>query len=472
MKIADKGEKKGRELMTIRILCIDDDADFLTSLRVSLKDAYEVKVASSISDGLQSLENDHVDLVLLDVGLGEENGIEGIRRIKRVQPHVDIVMLSGMRDPKAVVESIRAGAFVYLSKPFDRVELDAVVEKLAATWRVRDRYDALLEERDAERCKADFVHASVAVRRLIEQTACLKGRSANVLVLGESGTGKELLARHIHKLEGNPRRPLVAVNCAAIPENLLEAELFGYEAGAFTGAVKRRIGKFELADGGDIFLDEISSLKTDLQAKILRILEEREFCRVGGNQVIHADFRVIAATNESLEERVASGAFRMDLYHRLRVIELRMPALYERREDIPLLIEQFIKKFSDGHPKTIAPDAMEMLMAYRWPGNVRELQNVIHSLVILTPGEVIRKEHLPTWSLNGCSKFAVTAGLGMSVPTITEQTVTLREYVQKAERSYIEHVLGHCGGDKTKTAEALDVGRTTLYGKLKELGLM
>ena len=280
--------------MAVAILCIDDDLDFLTSIKFSLKDGYTVHTASSIEEAIQLLEKVPVDMALLDVGLGEENGIEGIKKLKNVRPQLDVVMLSGMRDPKAVVESVRAGAFEYLTKPFDKEELDAVIEKLAATWRVRQKYDALLDEREAESCKKHIVHTSAPVRRLLDQTTCLKGKNANVVIIGESGTGKELLARHIYRLEGSTRRPFVAVNCAAIPENLLEAELFGHEPGAFTGAVKRRIGKFELADGGDIFLDEISSLKPEMQAKILRILEEREFNRVGGNQNIRVDFRVIS----------------------------------------------------------------------------------------------------------------------------------------------------------------------------------
>jgi DNA-binding NtrC family response regulator len=457
--------------MKVTILCIDDDADFLTSVKFTLKNSYEIFTASTIADGLTVLEKERVDMVLLDVGMGNENGIEGIRRIKQVNPRIDVVMLSGMRDPKAVVESIRAGAFEYLTKPFDREELEAVIEKLQVCWSVRDRYDALLEECDVERRKKEFVYISLAVRKLLEQAAHLRGRSANVLIVGETGTGKELLARYIHRLEDNPRRPFVAVNCAAIPENLLEAELLGHEAGSFTGAVKRRIGKFELADGGDIFLDEIGSLKMDLQAKILRVLEEREFCRVGGNQVISANFRVVAATNEPLEEKVARGEFRMDLYHRLRVIELTMPPLRDRREDIPLLVEQFLRKYGEDAPKKISPDAMEQLMVYHWPGNVRELQNVIHSLCILTPGDTIKKENLPRWALNGCGLEGALAPRA-AAPSFNDQVVSLREFVQRAEREYIEHVLGRCEGDKTKTAQLLDVGRTTLYGKMKDLGMM
>ena len=309
---------------------------------------------------------------------------------------------------------------------------------------------------------------SASVKQLLKQAKQLKGKRANILIVGETGTGKEVLSRHIHELEEERERPFVAVNCAAIPENLLEAELFGHEPGAFTGAVKRRIGKFELADGGDIFLDEISSLKPEMQAKILRALEEREFSRVGGNDVIRVNFRVIAASNEPLEEKVARGEFRLDLYHRLRVIELALPPLRERQEDIPLLVDEFLRKFSNGKQQIITSDALDKLMAYHWPGNVRELQNVIHSLVILTPGTHIASDNLPKWMLNGCGKTPENKP-NVPTPSITDRVVSLKEYVRKAEKRYIEFILGKCAGDKSKTALALDVGRTTLYGKMKEL---
>lgn len=454
------------------ILCIDDDSDFLISMRMQLKGTFTVVTTGSIEDGIGILRAGPADLVLLDVGLGKENGIEGTRRIKSEFPLVDVAILSGQRDPKIVVEAIRAGAVDYLTKPFEVEELQAIVERQAAARKVRERYEALVETQNAVALGEGIVHRSQAIAKILRQAEQLKGHGANVLIVGETGTGKELLARYLHRFEGNERRPFIAVNCAAIPENLIEAELFGAEAGAYTGAVKRRIGRFELADGGDIFLDEVGALKPGLQAKILRVLQEHEFCRLGGNETIHADFRVIAATNEPLEGKVCSGDFRMDLFHRIRVIQLTMPPLRERTEDIPVLVEYFLHKFAkDGMVKRFSPEAMARFMAYHWPGNVRELANTVQSLTILAPGEQIDEKAFPSWALDGFGQ--PSAGQTPAVlPTVEATVGALRDYVARAERHYIEFALRACDGDKSKAARALEMGRTTLYGKLKELGIM
>lgn len=458
--------------MTIfRILCVDDDADFLIGMRMQLKGVFSVSTATSIEEGLLSLRKQLPDLVLLDVGMERESGIEGTRRIKAEFPEVDVAMLSGQRDPKVVVEAIRAGAVDYLTKPFEVEELQAIVERQAVARKVRERYVALVETQNADCCSEGIIHCGEGIARILRQAEQLKGHGANVLIVGETGTGKELLARYIHRIEADERRPFIAVNCAAIPENLIEAELFGAEAGAYTGALKRRIGKFELADGGDIFLDEVGALNPGLQAKILRVLQEREFSRLGGNEMIRADCRVIAATNEPLEERVANGEFRMDLYHRLRVIQLRMPPLRERAEDIPALVQHFLKKFAkEGKTKQVSAEAMARLMAYHWPGNVRELANVVQSLTILAPGERIDETHFPSWALNDCRRTDEQEDVGL--PMIDGGVGALYEYIARAERHYIEFALRANKGDKSKTAKVLQVGRTTLYGKMKELGMM
>ncbi len=266
-----------------RILCIDDDADFLIGMRMQFRGRFEVATAASIEEGLSALRGQSVDLVLLDVELGQESGIGGIGAIKSLDPAIDVAMLSGVRDPRVIVEAVRAGAVDYLVKPVEVEQVEAIIVRQSAARRVRERYDALVETQNTSGRRSSIVHRSQTVARVLKQAEQLKGHGANVLVVGETGTGKELLARYIHRLEGDPRRPFIAVNCAAIPEELIEAELFGAEAGAFTGSVKRRIGKFELADGGDIFLDEIASLKVGLQAKILRVLQEGEFTRLGAN---------------------------------------------------------------------------------------------------------------------------------------------------------------------------------------------
>jgi len=453
-----------------KILCIDDDKNFLVSLSLQLKEHFRLIGVPTLEEGLAILEEKSVDIVLLDVGLGDSDGISAINSIKKCSPDIDIIMISGRRDAKTIVKAMRGGASDYMTKPLDRAEFIAVVERLTDARRMREKYDALIE--DQNRPEVDqIVFKSDSIRRLLFQADQLKGHGANVLICGETGTGKELLARYIHRAEGVSGRPFVAVNCAAIPDNLIEAELFGSEPGAYTGALKRRLGKFELADGGDIFLDEIGALKLEMQAKILRVLQEKEFTRLGGNELIRADFRVIAATNELIEKKVAAGDFRMDLYHRIRVIQLSIPPLRMRSEDILELAEHFFRRFSRGPiPKKLSSGAKSRLMAYHWPGNVRELSNVIHGLTIVSEGDVIDEASFPHWAMNGCSSSLPDCPV--PVPSVADAVGALREYVSRAERNYIERAIKLCGGDKSKTARVLGLGRTTLYAKMKELGLM
>lgn len=464
--------------MSYNIICIDDDPDFLLSTKLLLKKKYNIQMTTTLADGLQEIKQNNIDLVLLDITLsGDENGLEGLSQIKQLSPDTDVVMVTGSKDPKMIVQTIRAGAIDYICKPFESDELIAIIEKNQSVKEVRDRHNALIENLNPVDTRSRIMGSSPAFRALLEMAARLKGHEANVLLLGESGTGKELLARYIHSLEENPRRPFIAVNCAAIPEGLIESELFGYERGAFTGAQHRKIGKFELANGGDIFLDEISSLRHDLQAKILRVLQEKEIVRVGGNTYIPVNFRVISATNEHLQQKISDGAFRVDLYHRLRVVELNIPPLRERPEDINLLVAYFLDKFGKtSGPKKISADALRKLQEYSWPGNVRELENVIHSLTILSSGEIITEQHLPNWMKdfagNDTDNQATKAGQDKTVQLPNDlSAITLKEFVREAEKVYIQQALKQHNGDKTRTAESLQMGRTTLYGKLKELNL-
>jgi len=460
--------KLRRKNMAYNILCIDDDADYLFNLKSDLKKMYTVFSGGSLNEGLDIMKNEYIDGVLLDVGLPDSVGLDGLKKLKNQYPSVDVIMVTGEKDPKFIVNSVREGASDYLTKPYDTDELVAILEKLQAIKSMRDRHDALIANLNPEDTRCRLLGSSPAFRELLTQATRVKGHNANVLILGESGTGKELLARYLHSLEENStRRPFIAVNCAAIPESLIESELFGHEKGSFTGAIGRKIGKFELANGGDIFLDEISTLKPDLQAKILRVLQEKEIVRVGGNQTVHTDFRVIAATNDDVSTLVERGQFRMDLYHRLRVVQLVMPPLRERKEDVPMLVAYFLEKYSkDGRIKKITTNALSRLQNYSWPGNVRELENVVHSVAILTPSDIIEEKNLPHWALNGCGNGKKTASPGLPELTIT---ATYREYIRRAERSYIEYILTLCEGDRSKAAVAMDVGRTTLYAKLKEL---
>ena len=462
-----------------RILIVDDDADFLIAMRMQLRRSYTVLTAGSTDEAMAMLKDQDVDLVLLDVGLDGENGLDGIRKIHNVHPSVGVAMLSGLKDPKTVVKAIRAGAVEYLTKPLDEYELAEVVEKAVAKRDVQEKREALIasQQTSVGNGGAHIVYRSRKMTDLMAEADKVCGHDVNVLIIGKTGTGKELLARYINENANGTNRPFIAVNCSAIPDHLLESELFGHEAGAFTGANRRRIGKFEIADGGDIFLDEISTMKLDLQVKLLRVLQEKEFCRLGSNQPIRSNFRVIAASNQLIDELVESGQFREDLFHRVKVIQLNVPTLAERVEDIPIFIEYFLEKFSVGKKRTITEAAMARLMEHRWGGNVRELQNVIQNLVIMTPGDVIDEKSFAPYTLNcACevdsSAVSNEARAGFRMPNCPDSVSSLKDYVRDAERGYIQRVIDLHKGDKSKSAKKLGIGRTTLYMKLRELGLM
>lgn len=461
-----------------KLLIVDDDIDFLMAIRMQLRGSYTALTANSTDEALATLKEQDVDLVLLDVGLGGENGLEGIGKIHSVHPSVGVAMLSGLRDPKTVVTAIRAGAIDYLTKPLDESLLAEVVEKAVATRDVQEKREALMaSQTSVNNGGAHIVYRSKRMADLIAEADKVQGHDANVLIIGKTGTGKEVLARYINERGDGLRRPFVAVNCSAIPDHLLESELFGHEAGAFTGANRRRIGKFEIADGGDIFLDEISTMKLDLQVKLLRVLQEKEFCRLGSNQPIRSNFRVIAASNQPIDELVERGEFRADLYHRVRVVQLNVPTLAERVEDIPVLVDYFLEKFSTGRKRAITEAAMARLMEHRWSGNVRELSNVVQNLIIMTPGDTIDESSFAPYTL-GCaceydeSKAKAAGGGAAKMPDSADTVSTLKDYVQEAERAFIQRVIDLNNGDKSKTAKKLGIGRTTLYMKMKELGLM
>lgn len=452
--------------MSYSILCIDDDAAFLLSLKIQLKQHYRVYTAQSLVEGMEVLGKEAIDLVLLDVGLGEEDGIEGLEKIKAGRAGVDVVMISGHRDPRLIVSAIRAGASDYICKPFATQELVAVIEKMQNLKGLRDRHDALVADVNAQSLRSKIIGESDAMKDLLDRIACVKGHQANVLITGESGTGKELVARYLHNLEGQKNRPFIAVNCAAIPEMLIESELFGHERGAFTGASRQKVGKFELAHGGDIFLDEINSLKPELQAKILRVIQEQEVFRVGGTKPIKIRFRVIAAANVNLDVLVRRGEFRMDLYHRLRVLAFKIPPLRERPKDIPVLVDFFLKKHDAK--KQVTPEVLKILTEYPWPGNVRELENLIHSLVIMVPGNVIEATDLPRW-LTQKREVHMVARQVFDMAENLDEIVPLKQFIQLAEARYIHHVMEINDGDKSMAARILGISRSSLYEKIRNL---
>ena len=455
--------------MRIQILVIDDDREFLTFVRVSLKQECDVFIAHDFACGMEIIHNRPLDMVLLDISLGTDNGIELIRKIKKTRHALDVVMVTGHKDPALLLEAIREGASDYLIKPFAKEEVLAIIEK-----RSLHRKEEENQLNDNQEESDLIVGRSDVLLYQLSKARKLKGENVNVLIEGESGTGKEVFARFIHEQEENTKRPFVAINCAAIPSELLESELFGHEKGAFTGASECKIGKFELAHNGDLFLDEISSLQKNLQAKILRAIEAQEIIRVGGIRPIKINFRVIAATNEKLEALVEMGQFRQDLFHRLCVVSLTIPPLRERKDDIPLLAERFLEMYGKGKHLSFNQGAMIALKAYAWPGNVRELENMIKNLSILVPGNKITVADLPEKIFRKqtneyCASSKIP--LELELPESPRDFLSLKDYVTKAEKAYVERALSLVEGDKSKAAAILQVSRTRLYERLKQWGM-
>ncbi|MDH3604566.1 MAG: sigma-54 dependent transcriptional regulator, partial [Candidatus Tectomicrobia bacterium] len=356
------------------------------------REGYEVFTSASAQDALKCLDDHDIDLLISDIKMPRMNGIELLRVVKAQDPGIVVVMISGMSDITTAVEAIREGAFDYLVKPLSKDDVlrttqkaltlrALLVENLTLKRQVRDQFD-----------RADVIGSSPAWRRVHDLVQQVAPSRATVLITGESGTGKELIATLLHRLSPRADHPFITLNAAALPATLLEAELFGYEKGAFTGAHERKPGQFELADGGTLFLDEIGDMPLEVQVKLLRVLQDGHFRRLGGTRDLHADVRVLTATNKTLAEEVRAGRFREDLYYRLNVITVRLPALRERVQDIPLLVAHFIRKYTEQNHKavqSIQKSALEQLQAYRWPGNVRELENVIERAVVLTQESTI-----------------------------------------------------------------------------------
>jgi DNA-binding NtrC family response regulator len=457
--------------MKTKVLVIDDDREFVTFIRVSLKNECDVYCAYEFVNGIELIRKHSINLVLLDISLGSENGIGLIRKIKRLRPTIDVIMVTGHKDPALLLEAVREGASDYLVKPFAQEELFALIEKFSK--RSDEQPNTIPSPHTPSDCDY-IVGRSDALLYQLGKARKLKGEEANVIIEGESGTGKELFARFIHEQEEDPKRPFVAINCAAIPTELLESELFGHEKGSFTGATERKIGKFELAHQGDLFLDEVSTLHENLQAKILRAIESKLITRVGGGSPINVNFRVIAATNENLEQRVRDGQFRRDLYHRLHVVSLTIPPLRKRKEDIPLLVEAFLKKYGKGRAISCNQSAMIALSEYSWPGNVRELEHFIWNLSIIVPGNRITVSDLPEciFQKNTNEYYAsLKVPSELELPESPRDFLSLKDYVRKAEKAYIERALSLMEGDRSKAAAILQVSRTRLYERLKSWGM-
>lgn len=445
------------------ILLIDDDQSLRRVTEYGLVEkGYVVRAAASGEEGLALYEKEPFDAVITDITMPGMSGMEVLKKLHQADPGLPVIIITAYGTIESAVEAMKQGAVDYVTKPFNREELHITLDR-ALKMRRLEKENVRLRAEVSDRYRFDaIVGGSEKIHEVIALAGRVAPSDATVLVTGESGTGKELLARGIHYSSGRAEGPFVAVNCAAIPENLIESELFGHVKGAFTGAVRDKEGKFELADGGTLFLDEIGDLRIDLQAKILRALQERSVDRVGGVKQVDLDVRVIAATNRDLERDVREGNFREDLYYRLSVVILNMPPLRERKDDIPLLAEYFLKKFSPkGSDVRLAPDALALLTTYGWPGNVRELENVMERASILKRGDTITSVDLPE---KLSRRETGAAGILLNLP---DDGLSLEEL----EKDLIIKALDKHKGNQTRAAEYLRITRPTLIYRMEKYGL-
>jgi DNA-binding NtrC family response regulator len=453
-----------------RILVVEDEAGIRLALSGLLRrDGYEVALAESGEQALALFAEEPADLVLTDLALGRgASGLDVLRAVKARRPETAVVMITAHGSEKIAVEAMKAGAEDYVPKPFDNDELRVVVQRALERTRLEREHRLLLERVDRELRFENLIGAGPAMRRVFELIQKVAETDLTVLVRGESGTGKELVAQALHQRSPRKGRPFVAVNCAAISRELVESELFGHEKGAFTGADAKRIGRFEAADGGTIFLDEIGDMAPETQAKVLRVLQERSLERVGSAKPVPVDVRVVAATHRDLEAEVRAGRFREDLYYRLRVVEIDLPPLRERSEDVPALVDRFLGQIAErlGREKRrISASALAHLARQPWPGNVRELRNAVEQAAVLAAGEAIEVEDLRLPA--GAPGHARAPAPGDALPFAEAK----RRVTEDFERAYLLRALRAHDGNVSRTAEAVGMVRQSLQQKIRELGL-
>jgi two-component system nitrogen regulation response regulator NtrX len=453
--------------MNKAILIVDDEESIRQALVGILGDeGHEVLTAATGEEALRVVEDELPNLVLLDIWLPGIDGIEVLKTIKTGHPQIQVVMMSGHGTIETAVRATKLGAFDFIEKPLSLEKVILVISHALDLVRLEEE-NLLLKQKVSH--EYELTGASAPIQDLKEMIDIVAPTNAWILIMGENGTGKELVARSIHRQSRRFQKPFVEVNCAAIPEDLIESELFGHEKGAFTGATAKKRGKFDLANEGTIFLDEVADMSLKAQAKVLRILQEKKFERVGGNRLIPTDVRVLAATNKDLEREMEEGRFRQDLYYRLNVIPLRIPPLRDRKEDIPLLVDRFLKDFAlkEGEPeKQISEEVLAVLMKHNWPGNVRELKNIIERLVIMTPTGMISK----------CDLTPLFEDVkGVATPASESEpngdADSFREAKQDFEKQYIIRKLKEYDGNISRTAEAIGLERSNLHKKIRSYGL-
>jgi nitrogen regulation protein NR(I) len=470
-----------------RLLVVDDEPNVQYSLEKSLQsDWLQVVTASTARDGINLVRQQPPDAVILDVRLPDMSGLDAFNEIRQIDPRLPVIILTAYGTTETAIEAMKRGAFEYLLKPVDFRKLRSLVGRAVELNHLR-HVPAVIADKDEDGDESvdRIIGHTPAMREVYKSVGRVASLDVPVLIQGESGTGKELVARAIYQHSRRARAPFLAINCAAIPEGILESELFGHEKGAFTGADRRRIGKFEQADQGTLFLDEIGDMTLGTQPKLLRLLQEQKFERLGGEEAVHTDVRVLAATNQNLEEKVAEGRFRDDLLYRLKVFTIWIPPLRERREDLPLLAAHFLKLLSrrlGKHVASVSPDALRLLEAYAWPGNVRELQSAIRHAYVQSPGEVITSdclpEHLrgelspprplkPEWDPQLVELTELVSSLSRAgQPDIYDKVIAV------VDRVVLQAALRQVKGSQAQASKLLGISRTTLRSKLQDLGLM
>ncbi|UCE20442.1 MAG: sigma-54-dependent Fis family transcriptional regulator [Gemmatimonadota bacterium] len=447
--------------MMSKILVVDDEQSIRDSLKIILEyEKYGVVLAADGQKALRALEGNDIDVVLLDIKMPGMDGLEVLQEIKQRDPHMAVVIISGHGTISTAVEATKLGAFDFLEKPLDRDRLLLTIRNGLAQRRLTDENIDLRKQISRH---DEIIGRSRAIQEILATIQKVGPTQARILITGENGTGKELVAKAIHRSSPRKDGPFIEVNCAAIPTELIESELFGHEKGAFTGAVGRRIGKFELADGGTIFLDEIGDMSLSAQAKVLRVLEENRLQRIGGSQTIDIDVRVLAATNKDLLEEAGHKRFREDLYYRLNVVPLHLRPLRDRIEDIPLLVDHFLRQACEQnnvHPKAITPEALKVLQRHHWPGNIRELRNAVERVVILSAGETI---------LEGDVEHVITGRGGASDGV--REAKTFQDFKEQAEKQFLMKRLRENSWNISQTAQDLKMQRSNLYRKMEKYGL-
>lgn len=444
--------------MKFNVLVVDDEKNIRQGLGKALEmDGYDVLLAENGQEALTLLSQDEVDLIVADLRMPKISGDELLKRVVETHPTVPVIILTGHGTIETAVQAMRDGAFDFLTKPVNLDRLSLLAKRALSTRELVLQHRAMQEELDNRRRFSNIIGKSPAMKRVYDVVNQVAPTKASVLITGESGVGKELIADAIHTMSNRKDKPFIKVHCAALSESLLESELFGHEKGAFTGAVARKRGRFELAHTGTIFLDEIGEINQSIQIKILRVLQEKTFERVGGEDTLEVDVRIVSATNKELRSEIENGGFREDLFYRLNVVNIDIPPLRERKEDIPLLVSAFIKEFATENEKPVEgidPKARGMLYNYSWPGNVRELRNCIESAVVMAKGNIITTDDLPP---------SITSDLdGGFIRIPTGSTMA------EAEAEIIRSTLNANNGNKSRTAETLGIGRKTLHRKIAE----